>query len=180
MFQSYLITQTYVAPLSKAIQVEYNKVVALIELAQAHRAEVGIEGTGGKITITQLVAYQIGWGKLLVGWYEAGLKGVMPQMPGDGFETWDYAGLAHHFYNAYHYKSAAQQDQVFRDVVIKILDIVEAEYITQNLDRVGIWDWCTLRSGKKWPLSKWVQVNTVAPYKKAAGSIRKLLKSLSK
>jgi hypothetical protein len=50
---------------------------------------------------------------------------------------------------------------------------VEKEHHSGNLQRIGIWPWCTLKSGKDWPLYKWVQVNSVAPYKRAISLIKK-------
>lgn len=177
MQNSYLITTQFKAPLSQAIQKEYNKLLeAVASVPIKQRAVKAVEGTGGKVSIADLIAYQIGWGQLLLSWYKAGLKGVMPAMPGEGFATWDYSGLASHFYDKYQYDSGDKQLQKFQAVVEQILALVEHEYKTGNLDKVGVWPWCTLASGKEWPLSKWVTVNTVAPYKRAAAFIRKLLK----
>jgi hypothetical protein len=64
--------------------------------------------------------------------------------------------------------------KAFEGVVAEIIALVETEYATGNLEKEGVWGWCTLKSGKHWPLSKWVQVNTVAPYKRARVMIRKL------
>lgn len=42
-----------------------------------------------------------------------------------------------------------------------------------QLDQRGIWAWCTLASGKQWPLSKWIRVKTASPYKRAVQLIKK-------
>lgn len=166
------------AQLSKNIQKEYNNLMSIIsDIERKDRLQKTIEGTDGLVSIADLIAYQIGWGTLLLTWYKTGLKGQMPEMPGQGFDTWDYVGLAHHFYKKYHYDGYRKQEQEFHKIMQQIIDMVEHEYQIHNLDAIGIWDWCTLKSGKQWPLSKWVQVNTVAPYKKAASLIRKSLKS---
>ena len=55
--------------------------------------------------------------------------------------------------------------------------MVKKEHETGNLNKIGVWPWCTLASGKQWPLSKWIRVNTVSPYKRAASMIRKFLKN---
>ncbi len=165
---------TYIAPLSKSILKEYTKLVdALLSVPAQGR----IDFTGGKVSVMDIVAYQIGWGKLLISWYETGLHGEVAEMPGDGFTTWDYTGLARHFYSAYHFESFDKQLKVFHDVVQKILSIVEAEHKTGNLDKTGVWPWCALASGKEWPLSKWITVNTSSPYKRASSLIRRFLKS---
>ena len=52
-------------------------------------------------------------------------------------------------------------------IVIEIVQIVEQESVSGNLDKLGVWKWCNLKSGKQWPLRKWIRVNTIAPYKRA-------------
>lgn len=132
-----------------------------------------IEGTGGQVSIIDLIAYQIGWGKCLIEWYEFGIKGESPLMPREGFSTWDYTAIARHFYQKYQYHYHDEQSQVFHQVVLQLLDIVEKEHHTGNLDRIGVWSWCTLQSGKQWPLSKWIKINTSSPYKRAHQLIKK-------
>lgn len=177
MLVGFLITEQFQAPLSQAIQKEYNKLIeVMLQIPEKEYTKKIIDGTGGKISIIELVAYQIGWGKLLLSWYEAGLKGAMPDMPGEGFTKWDYVGLAKHFYKKYSYNNFDQQIKEFNEVVKYIIAVVEIEYQKGNLDMLGVWAWCTLSSGKLWPLSKWVRVNTVAPYKRAINLIKKYFK----
>lgn len=83
-------------------------------------------------------------------------------MPGDGLGSWDYVGLALHFYKAYYYDFGSKQQTIFFEVIEQIIKIVEMEFATGNLDKTGIWFWCTLKSGKLWPLSKWIKINTTS------------------
>lgn len=157
------------------IQREKNRLVKLVsEIPFAKRTLKMIDGTGGTVSVADLIAYQIGWGKNLIRWYEAGMKGEKPNMPGDGFVKWDYVAIAQYFYDKYHYDASEQQLEVFEQMVSRILEIVECEEKSGQLDKIGVWDWCTLSSGKQWPLCKWIQVNTVAPYKRAIQWIKKL------
>lgn len=163
------ITHPFKAPLSNAIRQEYNKLIdVVLRSPGSSRISKAIDGTGGKVSIADIIAYQIGWGTLLIGWYQAGLTGALPTMPGEGFTKWDYVGLAKHFYTKYQYDGSDQQLQQLHDIVSQIITICETEYSSGNLDKIGMWTWCTLPSGKQWPLSKWITVNTVAPYKRAA------------
>lgn len=167
------------APLSHEIEKKYECLRKLVvHISCADRELKQIDGTGGKVSVTDLIAYQIGWGKSLIRWYESGIAGKLPVMPGDGFSTWDYAAIAKHFYQNYRYDGAELQDRAFQEVVVQIIKIVEKEFEKGQLDKVGIWDWCTLASGKEWPLSKWVRVNTCAPYKRAFQLIRKQEKNI--
>jgi hypothetical protein len=97
-------------------------------------------------------------------------------MPGEGFSKWDYVGLAHHFYQKYAYDSCHEQENVFLDMVKRIIEITEYEYKAHNLDKLNAWSWCTLPSGKQWPLAKWIQVNTVSPYKRSICIIQSSIK----
>lgn len=168
------------APLSKEIYKEYSHLIEMITFVPASSLVLKeIEGTGGMVSISDLIAYQIGWGKRLIDWYETGKKGKMPIMPGEGFATWNYVAIAHHFYQKYQYDNHQRQKEIFKEVVNQILDIVEKEYQTGYLDQMGIWQWCTLASGKQWSLSKWIKVNTSSPYKRASKLVKKWIKSKS-
>lgn len=172
-----LINDDLSAPLSKVIQQEYNKLISLIvQIPLKKRTLKLIEGTGGKVNIADIVAYQIGWGTSILEWYQVGIKGKKPLMPGHGFTTWDYVGLAHYFYKKYQYDSGYKQEKMLYAIVKQIIAIVEKEYKNSNLEKVGVWSWCTLPSGKQWPLSKWITVNTSSAYKRASGLIRRFLK----
>lgn len=176
-----LINEVYKAPLSKEIKREFNKLTFIIsDISPSLRKVKYKDATRGTISVADLIAYQIGWGKLVIGWYQAGLKGRIPQMPGEGFTKWDYSGLAKHFYKKYHFDGGIKQERELYKVVKKLLAIVEHEYQTKNLDKKGVWEWSTLSSGIKWPLSKWIRINTVAPYKRATTLIRKIKKFLDK
>lgn len=159
-----------------AQDIEYQRsrlIQIVIGISAENRTLKIIEGTGGKISVADLMAYQIGWGKNLMRWYEAGVAGIQPQMTGDGFSKWDYVAIANHFYGKYAYDSSTEQMRVFQEVTTRLLEIVNREYEMGRLDRIGIWNWCKLSSGKEWPLCKWIQVNTVSPYKRAVQLIKK-------
>lgn len=146
----------------------------LIELVQQYpkRTEKIFIQNGSAISLSDILAYQIGWGKALIRWYECGIKNEKPIMPGDGFSKWDYTAIAIHFHRKYAYDSAEQQLKVFTEVVSRIIEIIAIEAQTGNLEKLNIWSWCTLSSGKPWPLSKWVKVNTASPYKRAIQLIK--------
>ena len=75
-------------------------------------------------------------------------------MPGAGFTTWDYVGLANHFYKTYQYSDKAYALKVFETVVTEIIACVEIEYANGNLEKEDVWEWCTLKSGKQWSVAQ--------------------------
>jgi Protein of unknown function (DUF1706). len=161
--------------LSQDVQQEFNRLVKAVESTPpSNRTLKIIQATGGNVSVADLIAYQIGWGKCLIRWYETGIKKEIPEMPGEGFSKWNYIAIAKHFYEKYAYDSSDGQMKIFEQVVFQILEIIQREHLTGNLDRTGVWPWCTLLSGKVWPLSKWIRVNTASPYKRAAQLIKKI------
>lgn len=161
------------APLSKEIYVAYCKLVlTLNELPDGPFRQKTCSGTDGTVSPADIVAYQIGWGSLLITWYETGLTCDTVIMPGAGFTTWDYAGIAQHFYTQYANTPRAKLMETFKKTVDRIIEITECEYKSGNLDKLGVWKWCRLKSGKEWPLSKWIRVNSVAPYKRTCRLLR--------
>ena len=161
-------------PLSDEIRSHYEKLIAAITpIPPSERTLQRFEGTGGPVSAADLIAYQIGWGQCLLRWYEAGRKGETPEMPGEGFSKWDYVAIAKHFYKKYHLDGGEKQMHLFAQTVSALLKIVEEEEKRGRLEQIGAWDWCTLPSGKQWPLSKWIRVNTASPYKKATQLLRK-------
>ncbi len=69
------INEKYKAPLNKHIQKEYNDLLLVISAIAPNDCMIkDIDGTGGKVNIPDLIAYQIGWGNLVIYWYETGVK----------------------------------------------------------------------------------------------------------
>ena len=160
--------------LKEEIEKAYARLIEVIRpLSQHLRSLPVIEGTGGKVSVANIIAYQIGWGICVIDWYEAGINGKTSPMPMKEFATWDYVAIARYFYQKHQYDGGSEQERVFHGVVCKLLKIVEKEEESGRLEKLGVWPWCALRSGKKWPLSKWIRVNTSAPYKRACTLISK-------
>jgi hypothetical protein len=157
--------------LSAEIKKNSKQLIELIEHYPQRTEKIFIQNHSA-ISIADILAYQIGWGKALIRWYESGINNENPLMPGDGFSKWDYTAIAVHFHHKYAYDSAEQQLKAFTEVVSRILEIIAIETQTGNLEKLNIWSWCTLSSGKPWPLSKWVKVNTASPYKRAIQLIK--------
>lgn len=172
--KSLCISNEYKAPLSRSIQSEYNALTEMIaSISVKDWSAKIIDESKRSISPQDLIAYHIGWGRLLLYWYDSGIRGIMPIMPGEGFTKWDYMELAKYFHTKYTFNNPYGQYKEFQQTVLAILRMCEKEHSNGNLDAIGIWGWCTLKSGKEWPLSKWIQVNTVAPYKRARMALKK-------
>ena len=128
-------------------------------------------------SICNVISYLIGWGNMLIEWYEQGLTGKDFVMPGQGFAKWDYAKIAQHFFQKYHQNTLTQQLALLEKTISQIVSIIKKEDTHGNIEKLGVWKWCTLKSGTQWPLSKWITVNSTAPCTRAITKIRKALKN---
>lgn len=156
------------APLSRELFEAYTKLIHQVSaLSEKQFFAKTFKGTGGIVSPADLLAYQIGWGHLLIEWYESGIHNRQMIMPGEGFSRWEYTAIAKHFYQKYATCTLSELKNAFHLTVQRVIDMIEKEYATGHLDALGVWGWCQLQSGKEWPLSKWIKINTIAPYKRA-------------
>lgn len=126
----------------------------------------------GGISPCDLIAYQIGWGRFLLSWDDLETNGNTVVMPAPGFK-WNQLGLlANSFYQEHHEQTLKQLLTEFEVLVGKIRVLIESNS-EDALFCLGKRHW----AGQKWPLAKWIQVNTVAPYGSARTKLRKWKKS---
>jgi hypothetical protein len=126
----------------------------------------------GGISPCDLIAYQIGWGYLLLSWDDLETRGEAVQMPAPGFK-WNQLGLlANSFYRKHHEQTLKQLLAQF-DVLFGEIRLFIESNSEDTLFGIGKRHW----AGQKWPLAKWIQVNTVAPYGSARTKLRKWKKS---
>lgn len=128
----------------------------------------------GGISVCDIVAYQIGWGRLLLGWDKEELDGKNPEMPAKGFKWSELGRLAQSFYKSSEKKSLVTLRREFKDVVEETSDWIN-KMSAGELFKLGRRKW----AGEKWPIVKWIQVNTVAPYSSARTKIRRWKKNLA-
>lgn len=147
------------------VQNEYAKLVEEVELVPTALArEPELEGG---VSVADLIAYQIGWGRLLLGWYEAGKQGRAPILPAEGFKWNKLGDLARHFYMVYEDVSITDLLTEFKEVVDGILAMIE-ENQEAALFTPGLYPWMG-----RWHLAKFVAVNASSPYKSARAKMRK-------
>ncbi len=153
-----------------SLQSAYSK---LVEEAASIPSELerATELEGG-ISPCDLIAHQIGWGQLLLSWDDLETRDEAVEMPAPGFK-WNQLGLlAKSFYLEQHQQTLKQLIVQFDALVKKIRLFIESSS-EDTLFGIGKRRW----AGPKWPLAKWIQVNTVAPYGSARAKLRKWKKS---
>lgn len=164
--------------LSKQLISAYNKLSETTKKMPASLIdkEIVTQFEKNTVSVTNVLSYLIGWINLLVSWYEKGKQHKSFIMPGEGFSKWEYEKIAHHFYSKYEENSLDNQLLSLKIITQKIISIVEIESHSENIDRLGVWHWCTLKSGKQWPLKKWIVINSLSPYKRALTRIKATLR----
>ena len=120
------------------------------------------------LSACDIVAYQIGWGELLIGWYSAGKNGIMPALPAENYKWNQLGALAKHFYRTFEKEEYDVLIKRLQGVIAQVYDMIN-ENTNEQLYTLNIYNW----TGDKWPLGRWINVNTSSPYASACAKIRK-------
>lgn len=126
------------------------------------------DGIEGNIFCCDVIAYQIGWARLLMGWEKQEMEGQNPEMPAPGFKWNQLSELAQAFYRKESNKSLHQLRNEFKGVHLELSSWINS-LTEQELYLLHQRKW----TGDKWPMIKWIQVNTIAPYRSARTKVRR-------
>jgi len=130
-----------------------------------------IQGIEGGLSCCDLVAYQIGWGNLLLGWEQAESQGQAVFLPAKGYK-WNQLGLlAESFYQRAADHSLDELRAEWQGVVQRLEEWVQ-DITDEELFEPRVRQW----TGDKWPIAKWIQVNSIAPYRSARTKLRRWVK----
>ncbi|WP_223607470.1 ClbS/DfsB family four-helix bundle protein [Chryseobacterium sp. OSA05B] len=121
-------------------------------------------------TPSQNLSYQLGWTNLLLQWESDEKKGIEVQTPAPGYKWNNLGGLYESFYHKYETYSLDQQREMLKNQVNEIIEWIE------TLDHETLFiaeqrKWATTPA--KWPVWKWIHINTAAPFKNFRAQLRK-------
>jgi len=158
------------AELQKAIKVAFDKISAdYSSISSDHSREIGVEGNvkGIQISVSDTVAYLIGWGKLVLKWYDLKTNGQSVDFPETGYKWNELGRLAQSFhsqYQAWTYESLLEELKITIDNIQTLID---------SLDNQTLYDenWY-----EKYTLGKMIQFNTSSPMLNMRGKVRKFKK----
>lgn len=144
----------------------YNKLDAEFETINSTQSkQKKIEGS---ISCCDILAYQIGWGHLLLSWETSELKGKTAVMPSPDFK-WNQLGeLANSFYAHYKNHSLDELRSIFMQLYKKL-----STWIKNLSDDELFKPHSRYWTGEKWAMVKWIQINTIAPYQSARTKVRR-------
>ena len=141
----------------------------LHELPKSRWREPGVWGDGW--TVTDLIAHLAEWQFMFLTWYEAGLKGTIPEMPAPGYKWNETPTLNRAIWARHRFRSTAAVRAEFDDEFSQILEIVES-LSPEQLLMPGHFRW----TGKN-PLATYLAPNTASHYRFALKVIERWLKS---
>ena len=119
------------------------------------------------ISVCDLVAYLIGWGKLVLKWIKNKDRAKHVDMPETGYKWNELGKLAEKFYLEYGTLPYSKLLDTLDLTNREILELVEAK---TNAELYHV-DWYG-----KWTLGRMIQLNTSSPYRNARNRLRKLKK----
>ncbi|MGN7866161.1 ClbS/DfsB family four-helix bundle protein [Chryseobacterium sp. 22458] len=121
-------------------------------------------------TPSQNISYQLGWTHLLLQWESDESKGIEVKTPTPDYKWNNLKGLYQSFYKQYDSYSLQQQRELLKNQVSEIIKWIE------SLDHETLFvpeqrKWAT--TAAKWPVWKWIHINTVAPFTNFRTQLRK-------
>lgn len=122
-------------------------------------------------TPAQMIAYQLGWLKLVKSWDDTEVRGDVPILPAAGYKWNRLGALYQSFYDNYQSYSLAKLIQTFEQELTIWCQWVES----LSDDVLFIKDkrnW-TKPYPENWTVARFIQINSIAPFKSFRTKIRK-------
>lgn len=157
--------------LLEAIHGTYQKLMADLARVPPERArEATLEGhaQGTRMSVSDLVAYLIGWNRLLLKWCDGKSRGLSVDFPETGYRWNELGRLAQAFYAEHAGVAYADLLRQLAEVNGRIVALVEQE---TDASLYGM-PWY-----ETYPLGRMIQFNSASPYANARGRLRKWIKA---
>lgn len=119
----------------------------------------------------EMIAYQLGWLKLIQKWDHDEALGYDVFMPAKGYKWNQLGALYQSFYDTYQEQSLADLKTAFVSAVDEVIQWLTT-FNEADLFEPDSRNWAS-STPSKWPVWKWVHINTVAPFKSFRTQIRK-------
>lgn len=126
----------------------------------------GLEGhaKGTMMSVSDLVAYLVGWNELVLKWLDRDASGQPIAFPEAGFKWNELGLLAQKFYRDYEAVPYQQLVERLEAAKHRIVTLIEARSNDELYGR----PWY-----EKWTMGRMIQFNTSSPYDNARGRLRK-------
>lgn len=118
-------------------------------------------------TVKDLLAVRAWWTDHVVDWVETGRRGETPTTPANGYAWRETPRLNADIVESARSKSYRAVRTELERGVARVLDTIDALDDTELLE-AGVFGWAG-----KWPVSRWISINTARQYATARTYIRK-------
>ena len=142
----------------------------IAEFDDVPASELHILKDGVDRTPAQMLAYQLGWMDLLLGWERDERAGCEVVTPAPGYRWNQLGALCGTFYEQWRDASISQLQEACRQRVDDVVALV-ASLSQDELFTSGQRAWAS-STPSAWPVAKWVHINTVAPFTSFRTKIR--------
>ena len=122
-------------------------------------------------TPAQMIAYQLGWLDLIMGWDRDEAEGKQVITPSPGFKRNNLGGLYQSFYERFSTYSLSELQELFKEQVTVFVDWL-ASFSEEDVFTPGSRKWAS-STPSNWPVWRWVHINTVSPFTSLRSKIRK-------
>lgn len=122
-------------------------------------------------TPAQMIAYQLGWMNLIMNWDKDELDGKEVKTPSQKYKWNKLGGLYESFYKEYGNYSLPELRESFSDCLEQMVTWINS-FSDQALFSQDVRKWAS-STPARWPIWKWIHINTVAPFKSFRTKIRK-------
>jgi hypothetical protein len=153
--------------LLKAINSSFEKLhreLAGVPEGRIHDKSMKGHAKGTMMSVTDLVAYLIGWNELVLKWLDRDAKGEPVDFPETGFKWNELGRLAQKFYRDY--------DGIPYQLLVKRLEAAKARIVSLIEARSHNDLYGSFWYGK-WTMGRMIQFNTSSPYDNARARLRK-------
>lgn len=118
----------------------------------------------------EMIAYQLGWLHLIMGWEKDELAGKKVVTPSSDYKWNQLGALYQHFYDEYSGYSLKELRTLFKGSVGKWCNWIN-QLSDEDLFIPNARKWTVTNAN--WPMWKWLHINSVAPFKSFRTKIRK-------
>jgi len=156
--------------LHKAITVAFGKILAdYSTISPQMSRQLGVIGNvkGTEISVSETVAYLIGWGELVLKWYDLKSKNQPVDFPATGYKWNELGQLAQTFHAHYRNHTYDELIEKFTITTEEILALIDS---LDNHQLYGV-PWY-----EKYTLGKMIQFNTSSPMMNMRSKVRKFKK----
>lgn len=126
---------------------------------------------GVEKTPAQMIAYQLGWLDLIMGWDKDEAEGKQVITPCEGAKWNNLGGLYQSFYEKFSPYSLAELQDLFKEKIRTFIQWFDG-FSEDDVFIAGRRKWAS-STPSNWPVWKWVHINTVAPFTSFRSKIRK-------